>query len=73
MFLAVVTSCKCTRVRKDYMSSTLWDILDISILDLLENGVETVLRRQVTTSGYIDLPLLPDNHRFGYDFIYNFT
>jgi len=36
------------------------DILDISILDLLENGVETVLRRQVTTSGHIDLPLLPD-------------
>jgi protein involved in polysaccharide export with SLBB domain len=36
------------------------DILDISILDLLENGIETVLRRQVTTSGHIDLPLLPD-------------
>jgi len=35
------------------------DILDISILDLLENGIETVLRRQVTTSGHIDLPLLP--------------
>jgi len=35
------------------------DILDVSILDLLENGVETVLRRQVTTSGHIDLPLLP--------------
>ena len=36
------------------------DVLDISVLDLLENGIETVLRRQVTTSGYIDLPLLPD-------------
>ena len=34
------------------------DVLDISILDLLENGVETVLRRQVTTSGHIDLPML---------------
>ncbi|MBT3199004.1 MAG: hypothetical protein HN350_03720 [Phycisphaerales bacterium] len=36
------------------------DILDISVLDLLENGVETVLRRQVTTSGNIDLPLLAE-------------
>jgi polysaccharide biosynthesis/export protein len=35
------------------------DIVDISVLDLLENGIETVLRRQVTTSGHIDLPLLP--------------
>ena len=36
------------------------DVVDISVLDLLENGIETVLRRQVSTSGYIDLPLLPD-------------
>jgi len=36
------------------------DVLDVSVLDLLENGVETVLRRTVTTSGYIDLPLLPE-------------
>jgi len=36
------------------------DILDISILDLLENGVETTLRREVSTSGYIDLPLVPE-------------
>ena len=35
------------------------DVLDISVLDLLDNGVETVLRRQVTTSGNIDMPLLP--------------
>jgi len=35
------------------------DVLDISVLDLLENGIETVLRRQVSTSGNIDLPLLP--------------
>ena len=39
------------------------DILDISVLDLLENGVETVLRRQVTTSGNIDLPLLSEKIR----------
>jgi len=36
------------------------DVLDVSILDLLESGLETTLRRQVTISGYIDLPLLPD-------------
>jgi len=36
------------------------DIVDISILDLFNEGLETVLRRQVTESGYIDLPLLPD-------------
>ncbi len=34
------------------------DVLDISILDLFSEGVETVLRRQVSTSGYVDLPLL---------------
>ena len=36
------------------------DILDISILDLFHEGLETVLRRQVTESGNIDLPLLKD-------------
>ena len=36
------------------------DILDISIQDLFTQGVETVLRRQVSDSGYIDLPLLPE-------------
>ena len=36
------------------------DILDISVLDLFHDGLETVLRRQVTESGYIDLPLLDD-------------
>ena len=36
------------------------DIVDISILDLFNEGLETVLRRQVSDSGYIDLPLLPD-------------
>lgn len=37
------------------------DILDISILDLYSEGLETVLRRQVTDSGYIDLPLLSES------------
>ena len=36
------------------------DILDISIMDLLNDGQENMLRRQVSDSGYIDLPLLPD-------------
>lgn len=36
------------------------DIVDISILDLFNEGLETVLRRQVSDSGYIDLPLLSD-------------
>ncbi len=34
------------------------DVLRISILDLLQEGLETLLERQVTYSGYIDLPLL---------------
>jgi protein involved in polysaccharide export with SLBB domain len=36
------------------------DILDISILDLYSEGLETVLRRQVTESGFIDLPLISE-------------
>ena len=36
------------------------DIVDISILDLFNEGFETVLRRQVSDSGYIDLPMLSD-------------
>ena len=36
------------------------DIVDISILDLLNESVETMMRRQVSDSGYIDLLLLPD-------------
>ncbi|MFW6132813.1 MAG: polysaccharide biosynthesis/export family protein [Planctomycetota bacterium] len=36
------------------------DVLDISVLDLFQQGLETVLRRQVSTSGYIDMPLLPE-------------
>ncbi|MDY6914609.1 MAG: polysaccharide biosynthesis/export family protein, partial [Planctomycetota bacterium] len=36
------------------------DVLDISILDVLQEGLETILRRQVSSSGFIDLPLLED-------------
>ncbi|MGB2824748.1 MAG: polysaccharide biosynthesis/export family protein, partial [Phycisphaerae bacterium] len=36
------------------------DILDISVLDLFTDGLETVLRRQVSASGYVDLPLLTE-------------
>jgi len=36
------------------------DVLDISILDLFQEGLETPLRRQVSESGFIDLPQLPE-------------
>ena len=36
------------------------DVLDITILDLYAPGGESVLRREVSDSGYIDLPLLPE-------------
>lgn len=36
------------------------DIVDVSILDLFIEGQETVSRRQVSDSGFIDLPLLRD-------------
>jgi protein involved in polysaccharide export with SLBB domain len=35
------------------------DIVDIAVMDLFQPGAETVLRRQVSDTGYIDLPLLP--------------
>jgi protein involved in polysaccharide export with SLBB domain len=38
------------------------DVLDISIIDLFTEGMETVLRREVSTSGYVDLPLLPESY-----------
>ncbi len=44
---------------KDYVIGPR-DVLDISIMDLFQAGLETVLRRQVSESGYIDLPLLPE-------------
>ena len=34
------------------------DVVDVSILDLFSDGLETVLRREVSASGYIDLPQL---------------
>ncbi len=36
------------------------DVMRISVLDLLAEGLETVLQRQVSESGYVDLPLLED-------------
>ncbi len=36
------------------------DILDISILDLFRDGQETLLRREVSDTGKIDLPLLEE-------------
>jgi polysaccharide biosynthesis/export protein len=44
---------------KDYIIGA-GDVLDISVLDLFSEGLETVLRRQVTEGGMIDLPLLPE-------------
>ncbi len=34
------------------------DVVDITVLDLFEANIESTLRRQVSISGYIDLPLL---------------
>jgi len=39
------------------------DIVDVSILDLFSDGLETVLRREVSASGYIDLPQLTQRIR----------
>ena len=39
------------------------DVLDIGILDLFQPGQETVIRRQVEASGFIDLPLLEERLR----------
>ncbi len=36
------------------------DILDISVLDLFRDGQETLLRREVSESGFVDLPLLEE-------------
>ncbi len=44
---------------KDYVIGPR-DVIDISIMDLFQAGLETILRRQVTESGYIDLPLLTE-------------
>ncbi len=34
------------------------DVLDISILDLYSEGMETIIRREVSANGYVDLPQL---------------
>ena len=39
------------------------DVLDIGIMDLFQPGSETLIRRQVETSGFIDLPLLSERIR----------
>ena len=39
------------------------DVLDIGIMDLFQPGSETLIRRQVETSGFIDLPLLDERIR----------
>ena len=44
---------------KDYVMGPT-DILGISILDLYQEGLETVLQREVSDTGFIDMPLLPD-------------
>jgi len=36
------------------------DVVDISILDLFQEGLETTLRREVSASGFISLPLLKE-------------
>jgi len=43
---------------EDYVVGTT-DVLDITIMDLFSVGAETLLRREVSDAGYIDLPLLP--------------
>jgi len=42
---------------KDYVIGPT-DVVDISVMDLMAEGLETVLRREVSNTGYIDLPLL---------------
>lgn len=34
------------------------DVIDISVLDLFSEGVESMLRRSISDAGYVDLPLL---------------
>ena len=36
------------------------DVVEVSILDLLQDGLETIVRREISSSGFIDLPLLSD-------------
>ncbi|MFA6134228.1 MAG: SLBB domain-containing protein [Phycisphaerae bacterium] len=45
---------------KDYIIGPT-DTVDIFIMDLFQEGQEAPLRREVSDTGFIDLPLLPDN------------
>lgn len=44
---------------KDYVIGPT-DIMNVSVMDLFAEGMETVLQRQVSDSGFISLPLLSD-------------
>lgn len=46
-----------TYSRKDYVMGA-GDVLQITIMDLFQEGVETPLERLVSESGYVDLPLV---------------
>ncbi len=46
-------------VEKDYVIGPT-DVLNVAILDLFQEGLETVLQREVSDTGFIDLPLLPE-------------
>lgn len=46
-------------VEKDYVIGPT-DVLIISIMDLFQEGMETPMRREVSDTGYIDLPLLTE-------------
>lgn len=45
-------------IKKDYVIGP-GDVLRISILDLFQEGYETALERQVSNTGFIDLPQIP--------------
>ncbi len=51
-------------VEKDYIIGPT-DVLIISIMDLFQEGLETPLRREVSDTGYIDLPLLTERIKAG--------
>lgn len=42
---------------------TAGDVVDINIMDLYAEGVQTALRKEISQSGYIDLPLIPERIR----------
>ena len=46
-------------VEKDYVIGPT-DVVNVAILDLFQEGLETVLQREVSDTGFIDLPLLAE-------------